>query len=217
MTYFITFLEGILSFLSPCMLPLLPVYLSYFAGTADKNEGRGSRIPAFILGFTLSFMGLGLLFSALGAVLAQRRNVVNLVCGAVMIVFGLSCSEVIRLPQIFCGARQIQVVDSLSAFLFGLVYPLNLTPCIGAFLGSALALATASGSAAKGALLLLVYSLGLGIPFVLSAHIISHLDSFFTAVKSHYTVVNRVSGGLLIVAGLLTASGLLSRWMSFFA
>lgn len=216
MTYFITFLEGVLSFLSPCMLPLLPVYLSYFAGNADK-EGKGSRIPAFLLGFTLSFMVLGLLFSALGTALARHQAVVNLVCGVVMILFGLSCLNVIHLPQIFSGTREVQVVDSLSAFLFGIVYPLNLTPCVGAFLGSALALATASGSAAKGALLLLVYSFGLGMPFVLSAHIISHLDSFFTVVKSHYAVVNRVSGGLLIIAGLLTASGLLGRWMRFFA
>ena len=217
MTYLITFLEGILSFLSPCMLPLLPVYLSYFAGNADKHDGKGSRIPAFILGFTLSFMVLGLLFSALGAMLARYQTVVNLVCGALMLLFGLSCLDVIRLPRVFSGAKQVRVVDSLSAFLFGIVYPLNLTPCVGAFLGSALALATASGSAAKGALLLLVYSLGLGIPFVLSAYLISRLNSFFTAVKSHYAVVNRVSGALLIVAGLLTASGLMSRWMSLFA
>ena len=217
MIYLITFLEGVLSFLSPCMLPLLPVYLSYFAGNTGKTRSNSSRIPSFILGFTLSFLVLGLLFSALGTALARYQTAVNIVCGAVMVLFALSCLDVIHLPRAFSGARQVKAVNSLSAFVFGLVYPLNLTPCVGAFLGSALALAAASGNMAKGALLLLFYSFGLGIPFALSAHIISHLDSFFTAVKSHYAVVNCVSGALLAIAGLLTATGMMGRWMSFFA
>lgn len=215
MTVLITFLEGVLSFLSPCMLPLLPVYLSYFAG-GGRGRARGGRILAFIAGFTLSFMVLGLLFSALGALLARHQTLVNLLCGALMILFGLSFLDVVRLPQPR-GGKQVAVYDVFSAFVFGLIYPINLTPCVGAFLGAALALAASSGSAGRGALLLFVYSLGLGLPFALSAYLAGRLDSFFKAVKAHYDVVNRVSGALLILAGILTATGVMGRWMSLFA
>ena len=217
MTYLITFFEGVLSFLSPCMLPLLPVYLSFFAGKAEKGRAKPARIFAFILGFTLTFVVLGLLFSALGAFLARWQGAVNLICGALMVLFGLNILELVRLPGFRGGGPRVEVYDTLSAFLFGLVYPLNLTPCVGVFLGAALALAASSGSAMQGAAMLLLYALGLGLPFALSAFIMSHLDALFRTVKEHYALVNRVSGLLLILAGVLTACGLLNRWMSLFA
>ena len=198
------------------MLPLPPVYLSYFAG-GGEGRGRGGRILAFICGFTLSFMVLGLTLSALGALLSARQRLVDLVCGALMALFGLNILGVVRLPQPRVGGKQIAVYDVFSAFVFGLIYPINLTPCVGAFLGSALALAASSGGAARGALLLLVYSLGLGIPFALSALLMGRLDVFFKAVKEHYDVVERISGGLLILAGILTAAGVMGRWMRLFS
>ena len=218
MTYLITFLEGIFSFLSPCMLPLLPVYLTYFAGNADKESG--SKLPrtlAFVLGFTLSFLVLGLLFSAIGSLLRAHQTVVNLVCGAIMICFGLSYLNVIRLPQPSHGQSRVKVAGVFSAFLFGLLYPVYLTPCIGAFLGSALAMATASGSMIQGAILLLLYALGLGIPFVLSALIMSHLNVLFQKVKAHYDVVNRVCGVFLIVVGVLMMLGVFDRLLNLLA
>ena len=217
MIYLFTFLEGVLSFLSPCMLPLLPVYLSFFAGNADQGKAKPARILAFILGFTLTFLVLGLLFSALGAFLARWQTAVNLACGVLMVLFGLSCLDVFHLPYLRTGGVRVKVYDTLSAFLFGLVYPLNLTPCVGVFLGAALAMAASAGSTARGTALLLLYALGLGLPFALSAFIMSHLDALFRAVKEHYKIVNDVSGILLILAGMLTACGLLNRWMGLFA
>ncbi len=216
MLYLITFLEGILSFLSPCLLPLLPVYLSYFAGNQEENQKRGqlARILAFIAGFTLSFMVLGLAFSMLGAVVSRPQSLVNLICGGAMVFFGLVYLNVLPVTVFGTGPRKMKVYDLVSSFLFGLLYPINLTPCVGAFLGSALALAATTGSVGQGVLLLAVYSLGLGIPFLLSALIMSHLTVFFSRVKAHYAVIDRVSGGLLIVMGVLVMTGLFQRLLS---
>ena len=155
MQYLITFLEGLISFISPCMLPMLPLYVSYFAG-GEKNRTRTAvRAAAFVLGFTVTFMLLGLFAGSLGVVLNRYRTAVNIVTGALVILFGLSYLEVIRLP-FFTGMKRMGQVKSVSgAFLFGLIYSVSLTPCVGAFLGSALMLASSAGSAGMGVLLLL--------------------------------------------------------------
>lgn len=216
MTYFITFLEGIFSFLSPCMLPMLPVYLSYFAGKADCRKRKIGRIAAFICGFTITFMALGLFFSALGSVLSGYRTVVHVVCGICMMLFGLSFLDVVKLPMFRGISSRVEVSGILSAFVFGIVYSVNLTPCVGAFLGSALMLAASAGNVVKGAGLLLLYSLGLGIPFLLSALLVSHLDVLFRGIKAHYQLFNRICGSFLIVIGILIASGYMNRWMLLF-
>lgn len=203
-----------MSFISPCMLPLLPVYLVYFAGGSEGERKNYSRIFFFVIGFTVSFMILGLVFSVIGRFAGRHQTLVNIICGAAMILFGLHYLEVIRLP-FFKGTNSTRpVYSNLSALVFGLVYPINLTPCVGAFLGSALAMAAASGSAMQGAILLFVYSLGLGLPFVLSAFFISHLDVLFNKIKQHYTAVNRVCGIFLIVTGVLIACGLMNRFLN---
>lgn len=211
MTYLITFLEGIMSFISPCMLPLLPVYLSYFAAGSEYERKRTGRIFCFVAGFTVSFIILGLLFSALGKLVSRHQTAVNIVCGVLMIVFGLHYLEIIRLPFFRTNTRTRPVYSYLSAFVFGLVYPVNLTPCIGVFLGSALALAATTGSVLKGASLLFVYSLGMGLPFVLSALLVSRMDVLFGKIKAHYNIINRVCGIFLITVGVLIACGLFNR------
>ena len=168
-------------------------------------------------GFTVSFLLLGLLFSAIGSLLRAHQTVVNILCGLVMIGFGLSYLGVFHLPQLTNEQSRVQVAGVFSAFLFGLLYPVYLTPCIGAFLGSALAMATASGSMVQGAILLLLYALGLGIPFVLSALIMSHLDVLFRKVKEHYDLVNRICGVFLIVVGLLMMLGIFDRLLNLLA
>ncbi|MBQ8509116.1 MAG: sulfite exporter TauE/SafE family protein [Clostridia bacterium] len=216
MQYLITFLEGIISFISPCMLPMLPIYISYFAG--GSGETRKSRTLlcslGFVGGFTVVFSALGLFAGTLGAFLTGHRTIVNIVCGVIVILFGLSYLEVIRLP-FFGGMKSGQKVDGvLSAFLFGVIYSVSLTPCVGAFLGSALMLASASGTAVQGVLLLVTYSLGLGIPFLLSALLIDRLNGAFSFIKRHYKVINLVCGIFLIAVGILMVGGLLNRFLA---
>ena len=216
MQYLITFLEGLISFISPCMLPMLPLYVSYFAGGehGEKRSRTAIRAAAFVLGFTVTFTLLGLFAGSLGVLLNRYRTAVNLVTGALVILFGLSYLEVIRLPFFTGMKRTGQVKSVFGAFLFGLVYSVSLTPCVGAFLGSALMLASSAGGAAKGVLLLLCYSLGLGVPFVISAMLLDRLGDVFGFIKRHYRVVNAVCGGFLILMGLLMMTCLRGRAMA---
>lgn len=214
MQYIITFLEGIISFISPCMLPLLPVYISYFAGNADKKQRTLSRAAAFICGFTAVFTLLGVFSGTLGALLKEYQTAVNIVSGGAVIVFGLSYLDVIKIP-FFKGMKGKREVNSLfSAFIFGVVYSVSLTPCVGAFLGSALMMASSSGSALKGAALLLVYSLGLGIPFLFSAVLIEKLNTAFNFIKAHYKTVNLICGIFLIIVGILMATGMFGKFLT---
>ena len=217
MQYGITFLEGIISFVSPCMLPLLPLYISYFAGHADKKHRTFLRALGFVLGFTLVFLALGLFAGAVGGFLSQYRLAVQMVSGVVVILFGLSYLDVIRLPW-FKGMNSGREIRSFfSAFLFGVIYSVSLTPCVGAFLGSALMLASSAGGALEGTLLLLPYSLGLGIPFLFSAVLIDRLNVVFTWIKKHYRVINLVCGIFLIVMGICMALGWTNAVLSVFS
>jgi len=217
MEYFITFLEGIISFISPCMLPMLPLYISYFAGNADKKHKTVSRAIGFIIGFTLVFTLLGLFAGSLGTFLIKYQTVVNIVCGLAVIIFGLSYLEVIKIP-FFKGMQEMKPITSIfSAFIFGVIYSVSLTPCVGAFLGSALMLASSTGGAIKGALLLLAYSLGLGIPFLFSAILIEKLNSAFSFIKKHYKIVNTVCGIFLIIVGIMIMFGSMNVIISFFS
>lgn len=218
MQYVITFLEGFISFISPCMLPMLPLYISYFAGNADKKKNMIARVFAFVLGFTIVFTALGLFAGTMGTFLLKYKAAVNLVTGALVVVFGLSYLELIRLPFLKGmqgGAREAG--SFFSAFLFGVVYSVSLTPCVGAFLGSALMLASSTGGALQGTLLLLTYSLGLGIPFLLSAVLIDKLQEAFQTIKKHYKVINTICGIFLIIIGILMMSGLMNRFLALFS
>ena len=218
MQILITFLEGILSFLSPCMLPMLPLYLTYFAGHAEGEEKKRRATVvhalAFVLGFTVVFSLLGVFAGVAGVFLARHRAAVNAVCGVVVILMGLSVMEIIPLP-FFRGMKGgVQIRGFFSAFLFGAVYSVSLTPCVGAFLGSALMLASSAGSVRYGFLLLFVYSLGLGIPFVLAAVMIDRLRSVFGWVKRHYRAFNIVCGCFLVLLGIAMAFGWMNRLMA---
>ena len=213
MEYLITFLEGVISFISPCMLPLLPLYVSYFAAGAKSKRQAFARALAFVVGFTLIFCLLGLSMGTVGGLsgfLRGHRRAVEIVCGLLIVFFGLTYLEVIPL-RFLKGVQKAPTGASIaSAFLFGIVYSVSLTPCIGAFLGSALSQALNAGTAAKGLLLLLTYSLGLGVPFLLSALLLEQLQGAFGWIKRHYRVINLICGGFLILIGVLMAAGLLS-------
>ena len=216
MDYLLTFLEGVISFISPCMLPMLPVYVSYFAGGADKKHRVLARAAAFVLGFTLVFSLLGLFAGTLGAFLGRYQTAVNLVSGALVILFGLSYLEVIRLPFFKGMQRGKSATTILSAFLFGVVYSVSLTPCVGAFLSAALTQAAISGTVLRGALLLVTYSLGLGIPFLLSAVLIEKLGGAFSFIKRHYRIINLICGIFLILVGVFMMLGKMQALLALF-
>lgn len=216
MQYIITFLEGIISFISPCMLPLLPVYISYFAGDAEKKKHIFWRAFAFVLGFTVVFTALGLFAGSLSSWLSKYRTAVNIVSGAIVILFGLSYLEIIHLPFFKGMESKRQIGGIFSAFVFGIIYSVSLTPCVGAFLGSALMLASTSGGAVKGMVLLFLYSLGLGVPFIASALLIGKLNKAFDWIKKHYRTINLICGIFLIIVGILMCFGLINKLMSVF-
>ena len=216
MDFLLTFLEGVISFISPCMLPMLPVYISYFAGGADKKHRVFARVVAFVLGFTFVFSLLGLFAGTLGAVVGKYQTVVNIVSGTLVILFGLSYLEVIRLPFFKGMQRGKSATTMLSAFLFGVVYSVNLTPCVGAFLGTALTQAATSGTAGRGTLLLTVYSLGLVVPFALSALLIEQLGGAFGFIKRHYRVINLICGIFLILVGIFMMLGKMQALLALF-
>lgn len=217
MEFLITLIEGIISFISPCMLPMLPIYVSYFAAGAKSRRQAFARALAFVVGFTLIFCLMGLSMGAvggLGGFVRSHKRLVEIVCGAVIILFGLSYLEVIPLPFLKGVQKAPSGFSILSAFVFGLVYSVSLTPCIGAFLGSALMQALNAGTAGKGILLLLTYSLGLGLPFLLSALLLERLQGAFGWIKRHYRIINLICGSFLILTGVLMAAGLLGKLLS---
>ena len=214
MQYLITFLEGIISFISPCMLPMLTVYISYFAGACNSKKNILANSLGFVLGFTLVFTALGLFAGTLGNFLSRYKMIVNIVTGAIVILFGLSYLEIIKIP-LFGGMRaSVKIKGFLSSVVFGMVYSVSLTPCVGAFLGSALMLASSVGGALKGTMLLLVYSLGLGIPFVLSAILIDKLTGAISFIKRHYRVINIICGVFLVIVGIAMMTGYLNIFLS---
>lgn len=217
MQYVISFLEGIITFLSPCLLPMLPIYISYFAGGGQRSIKK-TLLGAlgFVTGFTLVFVAMGALAGTIGGFLRQYQTAVNILCGGVVIFFGLNFLGVIKL-NLFHGSSRGMDKSQLgffSAVVFGVIFSLGWTPCVGAFLGSALMLASQQGHVLEGMGMLLAYSLGLGIPFLLSAVLIDYLKSAFDWVKRHYRVINLVSGILLILIGVLMATGTLGRLLS---
>lgn len=217
MQYIISFLEGIITFISPCLLPMIPIYLTYFAGSGERTTKK-TVIGAlgFVTGFTLVFVSMGALAGTIGSFFTKHQNIVNIVSGLIVIFFGLNFMGVFKV-NLFKGIKKSVATDNMNFFstvLFGIVFSLGWTPCVGAFLGSALMMASREGQALQGILMLLCYSLGLGIPFILSAVLIDSLKGAFTFIKKHYKIINFVSGCLLIVVGILMATGTLGRFLS---
>lgn len=214
MQYVIAFLEGVITFLSPCLLPMLPIYISYFAGGGVRSVRQTlTGSVGFVAGFSIIFVILGALAGTVGSFLKEHQTLVNIVSGAVVIFFGLNFLGVFKLNLFHGGSRHVdtQNMNFFSAMIFGMIFSLGWTPCVGAFLGSALMLASQQGHVVQGMLMLLAYSLGLGIPFILSAVLIDYLKAAFNWIKKNCRVINAVSGGLLVFVGVLMATGTLGR------
>ena len=219
MQYLISFLEGIITFISPCLLPMLPIYISYFAGGKENSTKKTFRNAlGFILGFTLVFTAMGAMAGTAGSFLKQYSTAVNIVSGIIVIIFGLNFLGVIK-ANIFKGSSRkidMKTPGFAASLLFGVVFSIGWTPCVGAFLGSALMLASQQGHVIEGVLMLLSYSAGLGIPFLISALFINRLKGAFDWIKHNYKLINTVSGGFLVVIGILMASGILDKFLALF-
>ncbi len=216
MQYLISFLEGIITFISPCLLPMLPIYISYFAGGGERTAKKTlTGALGFVLGFTVVFVAMGALVGTLGSFLTKYQFWVNLISGGIVIVFGLNYLGMLNL-RLFRGGKGIQAkqMGFFSAFLFGVIFSVGWTPCVGAFLGSALMLASQQGHVLEGMLMLLSYSLGLGVPFLISAVLIDQLKGAFNWIKGHYSLINGLCGSFLILMGILMATGLMGRFLA---
>ena len=217
MQYVISFLEGVVTFISPCLLPMLPIYISYFAGGAERSTGKTLRCAAgFVLGFTVVFVAMGALAGTVGSFLIRYQTIVNIILGGIVILFGLNFLGLVNL-NLFRGMQgRVKTAEMTfwSALIFGVVFSVGWTPCVGVFLGSALMLASQQGSALVGTLMLLSYSLGLGVPFLLSAVLIDQLKGAFSFIKKNYGIINKVCGSLLVLVGVLMATGLLTRFLN---
>lgn len=211
------FLGGILSFLSPCVLPIIPGYLSYMTGlTMDELSEGGSRYLRrilassllFVLGFSLVFTALGASASLLGAVLNQHLELITRVAGVFVVLLGLFLLGVFKIPALYQERRfhiDRQSVGLGGTVLLGMAFGFGWMPCVTPPLAAILAMAVRSDTVGSGALLLAVYSLGLGVPFILSSVLFARAIVAFAWVKRHYNVINAAAGVLLIVVGVIMA------------
>lgn len=207
MNYLFTFLEGIASFISPCILPVIPIYISYFIGTSENKNTSKTIINAigFVLGFTISFVILSVFASVLGGLISSNIKYIKILLGMIVIILGLNYMDIFSIKALnkTKGITRISKnTNLLKTLLFGMLFAITWTPCVGTFLSSALFLIAKEQDVLKGIILILVYSAGIGVPFIISAIFIDKLKSTFDFIKKHYDVIKKISGIILILMGL---------------
>ena len=222
--YFAITMAGLISFLSPCVLPLVPPYLGFLGGaTLDQMTGEGDEDVApgiyrriviasifFVLGFTTVFVGLGAAASAFGQLIQTYKGELALVAGLVITVFGLHFLGVLRIPLLYREARyhsDAQPASYLGAYVIGLAFAFGWTPCVGPVLAAVLSMAADEASMHTGMTMLLFYSMGLGIPFILAAVAMRPFLGFMAKFRKHLGSVEKLMGILLIITGILFMTG----------
>ena len=230
-TYFGALIAGLLSFLSPCVLPLVPPYLCFLGGTTFDQLTGEDETPshvygtvvmssvAFVLGFTTVFVILGATATMAGQLLAENLALLSKIAGVVIIVVGLHFLRIIHIPILHREARyhaDARPAGLLGAYVIGLAFAFGWTPCIGPVLAAILAMAAGEDSVRQGVSLLLVYSLGLGIPFIAAAVAIKPFMSAMQRFRPHLATVEKIMGGFLVLTGILFLTNsmtLISGWM----
>jgi len=217
------FAAGVVSFLSPCVLPLIPGYLSFITGftpaqlAEERPSTRAVLVPSllFVAGFSFVFVALGASASVLGGFFSDYRDILVKIAGVLVFVLGFFMLGLIKAPWLYGETRfdlgKARSFGSAAALIMGAAFAFGWTPCVGPILTSILALAGSSGSVAQGALLLLVYSLGLGLPFIAVALLFGRLRSTLSWLNRHSLTINRVAGVLLMLVGALIFTGQLMR------
>jgi len=218
---------GVLSFLSPCVLPLVPSYLAFIGGvTIFGHEGQRAgravlllHAVLFILGFTLVFVALGASMSLVGQMFLQYQETVRKVGGILIIVFGLSVAGILKLPWLLRDWRvhlRERPAGYLGSIFVGITFGAGWTPCIGPVLGSVLTLAGTAQTAGTGVQMLVAYAAGLGVPFILSAVLLDRFAGFFDRFRRFLPFVDRVAGAMLVLAGLLLFTGYMTVLNTYF-
>lgn len=214
----VALLAGVLSFLSPCVLPIVPPYLAYMGGVSVQEMGqtrtarRRAMVAAafFVLGLSTVFLFLGFAFSAVGRLFLQFQDWFITIAGMTIMVFGVHFLGVLRLPFLMREAR-VDAGDrggsALGAYVLGLAFAFGWTPCLGPILGAILGLAASEADLARGTTLLAVYALGLGIPFLLVAAFFPRMTGVMGFMKRHMDRIERISGLLLWTVGLMMLTG----------
>ena len=206
MEFLFTFLEGIASFISPCVLPMLPIYISYFAGKEDSKTSRALlNSVGFVIGNTIIFILFAIIASYAGALALGIQKYIKILFGVVIIILGLNYMGILKIKFLnkeIGIKKKIDDFTFLKTILFGMMFSISWTPCIGSFLGSALLLIANKQNILQGILLMLVYSIGFGIPFIISAVLIEKLKNFYNLIKKNYKTIKIISGVILIVMGV---------------
>ncbi len=206
MEFLFTFIEGFASFISPCLLPMIPIYISYFAGKDDKKISKTlTNAIGFVLGFTIIFILLAIFASKLGIIISENIKYIKIIFGLVIMILGLNYMEIFNIK--FLNKTNIKKTNNknlnfIKSFIFGVLFSISWTPCIGTFLSSALLMVAKEQEIVKGILLMLVYSIGLGVPFIISAVLIEKLKEVFNFIKKNYNIVKKISGIILILMGI---------------
>jgi cytochrome c-type biogenesis protein len=214
----IAFAAGIVAFLSPCVLPLAPGYVSYITGLtgAELTEGKRGRVllgsVLFVLGFSIVFISYGALFGGVGSLLLEYAEIINRVLGVVVIVMGLAFMGVIPGLQREYRFHRVPKWGVAGAPLLGIAFGIGWSPCIGPTLTAVQSMAFTEASALRGAFLSLMYSLGLGLPFILLALFFSRAASAITFLRKHNLIIMRIGGAMLVLVGVLLVTG---WWMDF--
>ena len=224
------FFAGLISFLSPCVLPLVPGYVSLISGAGIEElksaEGQLMRRVmvnsiGFILGFSVVFITLGAISTEIGQIAARYKHTLSIVAGVVIIIFGLHLTGIFKIKALYMDARLHDVKGGstiLGAFLIGFAFAFGWTPCLGPILSAILVVASQEDKVVRGILLLTVYSLGLAVPFLMTSLLMERFLKFYSRFRSHMHALEIASGGLLIALGVLLVIGrftLISSWLSF--
>ncbi len=214
------FFEGVLTFISPCILPMFPVFLMYLSNESQKKgKDLVINILGFILGFTIVFVTLGATATAIGSILNQNRVLLQRIGGVIIILFGLNMAGFINIRFLNFQRGLSLKKDSggfLSSMIFGIVFSFGWSPCLGLFLGTALILAADASTVGIGMFYLFVFSMGLGLPFLITGILFSKVEQSFNFVKKHYNLITKISGIFLVIIGILMALDLFGYYARFF-